>query len=181
MLQKGIHWDDELPPESQEQWLSFFEEMKKLNEVVLERCLCPFFPVEPPVLCIFADASRGAFETCACIRSVDISGSIAVRFVAAKSRVAPELSMPRLELQTAVLTIQEEARMQFKEIILLMDSTITLAWILSKGRRFKPFVSSRVGEIQSNTQPCQWRNIPSEDNVADDVSRGIPVDDLLNK
>lgn len=71
--------------------------------------------------------------------------------------------------------------MQFKEIILFTDSTITLAWILSKGRRFKPFVSSRVGEIQSNTQPCQWRHIPSEDNVADDVSRGIPVDELLNR
>jgi ribonuclease HI len=76
---------------------------------------------------------------------VDVSGLVAVKFrVAAKSRVAPlkELSIPRLELQAAVLasrlckTIQEETRMQFKEIILFTDSTITLAWIRSKGRRF---------------------------------------------
>jgi hypothetical protein len=33
LWQKGINWDDELSPESQEQWLSFFEEMKKLNDV----------------------------------------------------------------------------------------------------------------------------------------------------
>jgi hypothetical protein len=65
--------------------------------------------------------------------------------------------------------------MQFKEIILFTDITITLAWIRSKGRRFKPFVSSRVGEIQSNVQPCQWRHISSEENVADDVSRGNNV------
>ena len=183
MWQKGINWDDELSPESQEQWLSFFEEMKKLNDVVLERCLCPFIPVELPILCVFADASRGAFGACAYIRSVDVSGLVAVRFLAAKSRVAPlkELSIPRLELQAAVLasrlckTIQEETRMQFKEIILFTDSTITLAWIRSKGRRFKPFVSSRVGEIQSNVQLCQWRHISSEENVADDVSRGNNV------
>lgn len=125
--------------------------------------------VEPPVLYVFVGASRGAFGNCAFISSVDIRGSIAVRFVAAKSRVAllKELSIPTLELQAKVLasrlckTIQEETRMQCKEVILFMDSTITRAWILSKGRRFKPFVSSRVGEIQSSTQPCQWRHILS--------------------
>jgi hypothetical protein len=120
---------------------------------------------------------------------VDVSGLVAVKFVAAKSRVAPlkELSIPRLELQAAVLasrlckTIQEETRMQFKEIILFTDSTMTFAWIRSKGRRFKPFVSTRVGEIQSNVQPCQWRHIPSENNVSDDVSRGITVGELSGR
>jgi len=50
-----------------------------------------------------------------------------VRFVAAKSRVAPlkELTVPRLELQAAVLasrlqvTIKEECRFQFEENFLL--------------------------------------------------------------
>ena len=57
------------------------------------------------------------------------------------------------------------------------DSMITLALLCS----FKPFVSSRVGESQSNTDPSQWRHIPGELNVADDVSRGIPVEDLNNR
>lgn len=39
-------------------------------------------------------------------------------------------------------------------------------------------MSSRVGEIQSNTDPSQWRHIPGEVNVADDVSRGIRVAEL---
>ena len=43
---------------------------------------------------------------------------------------------------------------------------------------YKQFVSSRVGEIQSNSDPKQWRHIPSESNVADDVSRGIAVPEL---
>ncbi|XP_028397204.1 uncharacterized protein LOC114521013 [Dendronephthya gigantea] len=189
LWQKGIGWDDELSTESREQWVSFFEEMKQLSDIVLERCLCPFITVELPTLCVFADASRCAFGTCAYIRNVDSSGSIEVRFVAAKSRVAPlkELSIPRLELQAAVLasrlckSIQEETRVEFEEIILFTDSTITLAWIRSKERRFKPFVSNRVGEIQSNVQPCQWRHIPSEHNVADDVSRGIKASELSGR
>ena len=58
------------------------------------------------------------------------------------------------------------------------DSMITLAWLQSLSRSFKPFVSSRVGEIQNNSDPNQWRHIPGEVNVADDVSRGIRVEDL---
>ena len=106
--------------------------------------------------------------------------------IAAKSRVAPlkQLSVPRLELQAAVLasrlakTIQQESRLKFKSVKLFTDSSITLAWLQSPSRSFKPFVSSRVGEIQSNTDPSQWRHIPGEVNVADDVSRGIRVEEL---
>ena len=66
LWQKGINWDDELSPESQEQWLSFFEEMKKLNDVVLEICLCPFIPVElaSNSLCLFACIPRCIWNLC---------------------------------------------------------------------------------------------------------------------
>ena len=56
-----------------------------------------------------------------------------------------------------------------------------LAWIRSTARRYKPFVSSRVGEIQSNSDPAQWKHIPGEQNVADDVSRGIAVSELSGR
>ena len=51
-------------------------------------------------------------------------------------------------------------------------------WIRSQSRAFKPFVSVRVGEIQSKSNPCEWQHIPGELNVADDVSRGIQVESL---
>ena len=95
-----------------------------------------------------------------------------------------QLSVPRLELQAAVLasrlakTIQEESRIRFQSVKFFTDSMITLAWLQSLSRSFKPFVSSRVGEIQNNSDPNQWRHIPGEVNVADDVSRGIRVEDL---
>jgi hypothetical protein len=58
---------------------------------------------------------------------------------------------------------------------------IVLAWIRSQARSFKTFVSTRIGEIQSNSDPLQWKHIPGEVNVADDVSRGISVQDLTQR
>ena len=98
-----------------------------------------------------------------------------------------ELTIPRLELQAAVLasrlykTIENEVRIQLKESILCSDSAIVLAWIRSQGRRLKPFVSSRVEEIQDNFQPVQWRHIPTEHNVTHDISRGLPVAELSDR
>ena len=68
--------------------------------------------------------------------------------------------------------------MEFEEIIYFTDSKIVLAWIQSTSRVYNQFVSSRVGEIQSNSDPKQWRHVSSEPNVADDVSRGIAVHEL---
>ena len=39
-------------------------------------------------------------------------------------------------------------------------------------------MSARVGEIQNNSDPSQWKHIPGIHNVADDVSRGITVKKL---
>lgn len=112
-----------------------------------------------------------------------------VKFITAKSRVAhlKQLTIPRLELQVAVLasrlakSIPEESRIHFGNVYFFTDSTITLALIESPSRSFKPFVSSRVGEIQSYTDPSQWRHIPGEDNVADDLSQRITVNELSGR
>ena len=62
-----------------------------------------------------------------------------------------------------------------------MGSTVTLAWIQGPSCSFKPFVSPRVGEIQSNSDPNQQKHIPSEDNVADDLLRGIRINELQGR
>ena len=189
LWEKGIDWGEKLPPEIQEKWASLFQEMLTLNGITFERCLTPPDAVGLPVLCIFADASNEAFGVCAYARWQKSNEEYDVRFIAAKSRVAPlkRLTIPRLELQGAVLasrlgnTIVQESRFQFEKVILFLDSEIVLAWIRSEARKFKPFISVRVGEIQTNTDPSQWKHIPGELNVADDVSRGIPVRSLAER
>ena len=117
-------------------------------------------------------------------------GTFEIRFVAAKSRVALlkkhdwSYKLLRLELQAALLAsrlsmiIQKESQLEFEEIIYFTDSKIVLAWIQSTCRVYKQFVSSRVGEIQSKSDPKQWRHVSSESNVSDDVSRGIAIHEL---
>ena len=137
--------------------------MLSLNGITFERCLTPPVAVGLPVLCIFSDASNEAFGSCAYARWQKSNGEYDVRFIATKSRVAPlkRLTVPRLELQEAVLasrlckTIAQESRFHFENVILFLDSEIVLAWIRSEARRFEPFVSVRVGEIQTNTDPSK--------------------------
>ena len=71
--------------------------------------------------------------------------------------------------------------MQFEKVVFFSDSNIVLSWIRSQAREFKPFVSARVAEIQSNSDPSQWRHVPGELNVADDVSRGITAQRLIGR
>lgn len=65
LWQKGLDWDDEVPPAVQESWVSLFREIKELDSVSFERYLTVANAVEPPILCVFADASQEAFGACA--------------------------------------------------------------------------------------------------------------------
>ena len=167
-------------------WIQFFKETKELKKIGFKRCLVPPETPEAPTLCVFSDASQDAFGACAYIRQRTKQSIYEVNFVAAKSRVAPlkQLTIPRLELQAAVLasrlakTIVKECTIEFADVKFFTDSSITLAWIQSPSRSFKQFVSARVGGIQNNSDPSQWKHIPGEENVADDVSRGLHVQQL---
>ena len=86
----------------------------------------------------FSDALEDAFGTCAYARWQLSNGKYDVRFIAAKSRVAPlkRLTIPHLELQGAVLAsrpwkiIVEQCRFKFEKTVLFLDSKIVLAWIM---------------------------------------------------
>ena len=186
LWQAGVDWDEDAPPAVREKRKDLFREMKELSRVEFPRSITRADAEEPPTLCVFSDASQYAFGACTYSRQRINDDQYQVRLIAAKSRVAPlkQLSIPRLELQAAVVasrlakTIQEESRMKFQAVKFFTDSTITLAWIQNPSRNFKPFVSARIGEIQNNADPSEWKHFPGEENVADDISRGIYVGDL---
>ena len=101
----------------------FFKEIEDLNCVSFPRRLTPLNTIGLPTLCIFADASRDAFGACSYLRWKKSSGDYESRFMSAKSRVAPlkELTIPRLELQAAVL-----ASRLYKTIIEEFDNPSTI-------------------------------------------------------
>ena len=186
LWQRGLGWDDDVPPDIRMKWTALFSEMSALNQVQFERCLTPLQIVGDPWLVVFCDASRLAFGACAYIRWQLNNGAFGVRFVAAKSRVAPlkELTIPRLELQSAVLasrlakTILEETRLKIVRTIFFSDSRVVIAWIQGQPRSYKPFVSCRISEIQSNSDPGDWFHCPTKANVADDLTKGISASEV---
>ena len=64
LWQLGLDWDDEVPLAVQKSWISLFQEVKELDSVSFERCLTVVNAVEPPMLCVFADASQDALGAC---------------------------------------------------------------------------------------------------------------------
>jgi len=118
LWQAGVCWEEEPPLTVCSKWIELFKEMKELNKITFQRRLCCANASEPPMLCIFSDASQYAFGACAYICQRTNDNTYHVRLITAKSRVAPlkQLSIPRLELQAAVLasrlakTVQQESK-----------------------------------------------------------------------
>ncbi|XP_072392211.1 uncharacterized protein [Diabrotica undecimpunctata] len=175
-----LDWDEGVPLHIQSEWLSFRDQLHELNKLQIQRNV-----VLPNSVLIemhgFCDASEVAYGTAIYIRSVDEKGNIFINLLCAKSKVAPvkKLSVPRLELSGALILsrlskmVTTSLNIQFNKIFLWSDSTITLGWIKTSLHVLKTFVGNRVSEIQSNTDPENWRHVPTDCNPADLLSRGI--------
>ncbi|XP_068704646.1 uncharacterized protein [Montipora foliosa] len=104
----------------------------------------------------------------------------------ARSRVIPlwQLSIPRLELQAAVLAVRlycavkQELTVNIKDAIFWSDSKTVFECIANESRRFHTSVANRVSEIHDTTDLTQWRHVPSHCNPADDCIRGLRAADL---
>jgi len=66
-------------------------------------------------------------------------------------------------------------------VVFWCDSTNVLWWLRGHCRIFKPFVTNRIGEIQSVTNPDQWRHVPTGLNPVDCLTRGLQVDELIDR
>jgi hypothetical protein len=103
----------------------------------------------------------------------------------AKARVTPlrAVSIPRLELMAAVLGLRLAIRVRellgITTLWFWTDSTDVIAWLHGQSRRYKPFVSHRVAEMQEKTSPSHLRHVPVTLNPADLASRGANIADLV--
>ncbi|XP_042880690.1 uncharacterized protein LOC122258664 [Penaeus japonicus] len=59
------------------------------------------------------------------------------------------------------------------------DSMIVLQYISSTRQRFHTFVVNRLGTIHRASSPNQWHHVRSEDNPADDATRGLSAQELI--
>ncbi|TNN12510.1 Gag-Pol polyprotein [Schistosoma japonicum] len=130
---------------------------------------------------IFSDASEVEYGVVAYSRCYVAGEEACCRLILAKARVAPlkVQTIPRLELTAAVLAarvgsqLQTELDRELADVVFWTDSTIVLNYIRNESSQRKTFVVNRVSTTHSLTKVNQWRYVPSKQNVADYVSRGI--------
>ena len=106
----------------------------------------------------------------------------------AKSILAPLKAMTilRIELSAAVLAtrlnrmIKQEVTLSIDQSTFWTDSTCVLRYIENKDKRFQTFVANRISAILDQSTATQLRQVDTIQNPADEASRGMTVEALLN-
>ena len=186
---RGYPWDEVLPDDIQTKWLKNLQEMNNLLDLEFNRKLKPTSALGLPQVHGFSDGGELAYGAVIFLRWKLENGKYCCVPVIAKSFVAPlkKKSIPRLELMgcltlTRIYDTCKEA-LKFAKIddcktVFWVDSLTVLSWIRNSPRKFKPFVSARVTEIQETSEVENFTYIKSKSNPADALTRGIKADQL---
>lgn len=175
----GTNWDEPINARLLQPWREWVNELKNIELIKIPRQYAPVNPREAKVqLIVFVDASETGFAATGFFRFTT-SDSSHIAHAMAKAKVAPlkQLSIPKLELQAAVLGVRTAAAIKdlhsfpIDEIIFLSDSRVVLAWITATKLKLKQFVALRVSEILDGSTRAQWHHVGSKHNVADDGTK----------
>ena len=179
----GYGWDDEVPTQLKREWLFWYRQVQSLRKIAFVRHLgiVPNFSLH-----VFCDASIEAYAAVIYVRT-QVAEEISTCLIMSKTRVTPlkGRTIPQLELMAGTIGVRLAAKIasvmkyDMAKITFWSDSYNVLYWIKRAAKYYKPFVSNRLGEIQSVTKPSQWRYVPSKLNSADLPSRGLSVEDLI--
>ncbi|XP_045458533.1 uncharacterized protein LOC123668885 [Melitaea cinxia] len=192
MIQKlwlaGLTWDEIVPTNLMDEWITYRDKLKGLSEFRLPRWLGTTSNNTTVELHGFCDASKMAYAAAIYIRVINPNGFIHSSLIAAKTKVAPvkQVSIPRLELCGAVLLtrlileVAEVMNIPKANLHAWTDSTIVLAWLNSHPSRWKVFIANRVSEILCSLDSHQWAHVISKQNPADCASRGLQPSELTH-
>lgn len=184
---RGYDWDDVIQDETSNEIRAWFDQLSDICRAKIPRCIRDKFTVVSLKLITFVDASTKAFGAAVYARvEYEQPHPTTCRLLASKSKVAPltPVTVPRLELMAAVIGLRlTQALIRVLEIPMNMvtffsDSLDVLWWIRGHGKDFRAFVANRVGEIQMFTDPQQWQHVPTDQNPADLVSRGVSAKEI---
>jgi hypothetical protein len=178
-------WDDVIHGHHLDKWNHWLADFAYLPSLRIPRYHGFNSSSDKAEIHIFCDASEAGFASAAYLRLV--GSEIRCSFIAAKSHVAPVkpmLTIPKLELQGAVMavrlseTLRREMDIELHSITHWTDAMTVLKYINNESRRWKVFVGNRVSEIREKSDPSQWRYVSTTMNPADAATRGLSARDL---
>lgn len=177
----GVAWDEDVPDPLRSMWIKYHTSLTALEQIQFPRWIGAR---DGTVVQLhgFADASESAYGGVIYARCQMPDGQVRVSLLTAKTKVAPlqQITLPRLELCAAVLvskllrSVMATYGIETTDnCVMWSDSQVTLSWIRKAPRNWKTFVANRVSAIQSITPPDRWRYVPTAENPADCLSRGV--------
>jgi transposase InsO family protein len=189
LCRQGLSWDEEVPIEILREWENWLQELKLLDTFTISRCIKPvgFGEIRSAQIHHFSDASESGYGVVTYLRLVNREDRVHCMLLLSRARVNPlkKITVPRLELTAATVAVRlhEKLVKQLKyacpDIYYWTDSMAVLRFIRNTTSRFHTFVANRISEIQEATTSDQWRYVPSQENPADVVSRGLSANQLL--
>lgn len=180
--QLGMTWDELLPKNIHDEWIAFVSDLPSLLNIRVPRYLNSSHGA-PCYLLGFCDASQLGYAAVVYVRMADVDVNASVFLIGTKTKLAPmkSLTIPRLELNAALLLARWLSRVRdilapqlnIVGINAWSDSTVVLSWLGAPHEAFKIYVSNRVHQIRTLLPDCRWRHVDSVNNPADCASRGI--------
>lgn len=186
-MRKIQNWDSPLPEDITCKWKEWFKGLHEVKRVRIRRNYSELLLQASNIeLHVFTDASERAYAAVAFMR-IEVEQDVHVSLISGKTKIASQktskiLSMPRLELQGALLgvrlakLIQDDHSVKFASTTFWSDSQTVLSWIKTEYGSFKPFVAHRIAAILESSEPSQWRYISTKDNPADDATKPTKYD-----
>ncbi|KAH7668157.1 Pao retrotransposon peptidase family protein, partial [Aphelenchoides avenae] len=142
---------------------------------------------------VFTDGSSQAYGFTAYLRIKEPNGSYRTNLVYARARVKPikdadKYTIPRMELlgvlvgARAIQFLHQEISVMITATYLWSDSTIVLHQVADDEKIKDIWVENRLKEIRliRDKYNVQFRHVPTADNPADIVSRGMAATELQN-
>lgn len=184
----NMEWDETIPLGVLKEFRLFLKGMKNCGDIIVPRKVISGHPYKHLELHVFTDASEKAYGCCIYMRTLDLTGNYNVRLICSKSKVAPmhSITIPKLELCAALVGAQladkvvQHLKLKFHKQYFWSDSTVVLSWITTPYHKSKVYVANRVKVIQALTPPGSWYYVPTAENPADWVSRGVTAKKLVN-
>ena len=185
---RGLQWNDPVIGEERSWWEEYFTRIEKLKSIWFPRCL---FPAEEDIvrteLHTFADASEEACAASCYTRVVYQDGRVLVRHVKTATKLAPlkTVSVCKLELNAGLLGarlaqfVQMALKRRLDNRFFWTDSSTVRNWVRAVSSHYQVYVSHRIGEIQTLTEPQEWRFIPGRLNPADAATRSKLEEDEI--
>ena len=184
-------WDDDIPQEHLTCWKRWLSELPRLKDFAVNRCLKPegFGNIKETQLHLFSDASEVGYGVPAYVRFENDEGKAHCALMMGKATVAPlkQVTVPRLELTAATVSVrlykslERELPLKADKVTFWTDSTAVIRYICNRSARYHTFVANRVATITDASNPNQWSYVESSQNPADDASRGLNANDLIQQ